>query len=449
MTSANIYFPLAGLLVCPRLFALVYDQFRLTARLLQVTRMLLAAFLIFNTIALVILVVLMLSFFATFRKVPKCTIANDQLPSISVVVPVRNEETKVARCLESLARQDYPNFEIIAIDDKSTDLSGRIIAEIAARFPNIKVIQGRDSRPGWLGKCNALHHGSPHAKGDWLVFSDADTFHHPNSIRDAVGAAINYKVDMISFMPVQELYSFGERAIMPTLLGSFLMGDPTNSINDPKSPRSYAYGQYIMVRRTTYDAIGGHESVKDQILDDISIGRATKEKGFSVTACDGRPLYTVRMYTNFSELWSGWTKNAFALINCSIGSLIGLVVLLNICLLAPFLTIAGAIVAPQTVSDSVPLPVLWSLLAVQFTCMLIWYVRSTVFYKGLNPLHFFLLPLGAILVSALYINSAYCFLTGRQVKWKGRDYSVDSTQRVTTSFESAPALAEHTVSQKS
>jgi len=110
--------------------------------------MLFVAFLIINTLALVVLVALMLSFFATFRKVPRCAIANDQLPLISVIVPVRNEETKVARCLESLIGQDYPRFEIIVIDDKSTDCTGQIIAEIAARFPSIRVIQGRDSRPG-------------------------------------------------------------------------------------------------------------------------------------------------------------------------------------------------------------------------------------------------------------------------------------------------------------
>lgn len=399
--------------------------------------MLLIAFLIFNTITLLALAALMHSFFATFRTVSQCAIPSDQLPSISVIVPVRNEETKVARCLESLAKQDYPEFEIVVIDDKSTDSSGQIIADLAERYPGIKVVQGRESRPGWLGKCNALHHGSPQAKGEWLVFSDADTFHHPNSLRDAVGAAIQYKVDMISFMPVQELYSFGERIVMPTLLGSFLMGDPTNSINDPKSSRSYAYGQYIMVRRSTYDAIGGHESVKDQILDDISIGRVTKEQGFSVTACDGRPLYTVRMYTNFSELWSGWTKNAFALINCNLLSLICIVVLLNLCLTGPFVTFALAVLAPDAISSSLPLPVVWSFLAVQFTCMIYWYARSTMFYKGLSPLYFMFLPLGALSVSALYINSAYCFLTGRQVKWKDRDYSVDSSQRVKTKFESA------------
>ncbi len=411
--------------------------------------MLIAAFVVFTTILLVTLVVLMLSFFATFRTIPKGTIANEQLPSISVVIPVRNEEGKIARCLESLAGQDYPNFEIIVIDDKSTDSSGRIIAEIASRFPFIKVIQGRESRAGWLGKCNALHHGSPQAKGDWLVFTDADTFHHPNSLRDAVGAAIHYKIDLISFMPVQELYSFGERVIMPTLLGSFLMGDPTNSINDPKSSRAYAYGQYFMVKRTTYDAIGGHESVKDQILDDISIGRVTKEKGFSVTACDGRPLYAVRMYTNFSELWSGWTKNAFALINCNVVSLTGLVLILNVCALAPFVSFAAAAFNPTTVSALLPQPILWLLFAVQMTCVTIWYVRSTVYYKGLNPLYFLLLPLGAVLVSALYINSAYCFLTGKQVKWKGRDYSVDTTQRVKTALDSPQITGEPQFTPKS
>jgi len=394
--------------------------------------MLLTIFLILNTALLLLLVVLMFSFFATFRKVGKCRIESEQLPTISVIVPVRNEETKIARCLNSLAVQDYPNFEIVVIDDKSTDDSGRIIAEIASQYQNIKVIPGRENRPGWLGKCNALHHGSPHARGEWLVFSDADTYHHPNSLRDAVGAAIEYKADMISFMPVQELYSFSERIVMPTLLGSFLCGDPTNSINDPKNPRSYAYGQYIMVRRTTYDAIGGHESVKDQILDDISIGRVTKENGFAVTACDGRPLYTVRMYTSFSELWSGWTKNAFAIINCNIVSLVGLVVLLQLCITGPFVTLAAAVLAPESLAETLPPAALWSLISLQFFCLIYFYARSTVFYKGLSPLYFFLLPLGALSVSALYINSAYCFITGRQVKWKGREYSVDSTQRVKT-----------------
>ncbi|PZM84706.1 MAG: hypothetical protein DKT66_08760 [Candidatus Melainabacteria bacterium] len=408
--------------------------------------MLFAAFLLINTLALFVFVAMMLSFFATFRTVQKCDFTNEKLPSISVVVPVRNEEGKVARCLESLARQDYPNFDIIVINDKSTDSSGQIITELAQKFSNIIVIQGRENRTGWLGKCNALDHGTPHAKGDWLVFSDADTYHHPNSLKDAISTAIKYNVDMISFMPVQELYSFGERLLMPVLIGSFLAGDPTNSINDPKNPRSYAYGQYIMVKRTTYDAIGGHESVKDQILDDISIGRVTKEKGFSVTACDGRPLYTVRMYTNFSELWNGWTKNAYAIINCNMTSLIGIILLLNLWFVAPFVTLAITCVNPRGASHFVPLYMIWEFLALQFACILIWYIKSTAFYKGLNPLYFFLLPIGSILTSAVYINSAYCFVTGRQVKWKDRGYSVDSTQRVKTSFENSAESSETPVS---
>ncbi|MBC7997709.1 MAG: glycosyltransferase [Leptolyngbya sp.] len=392
--------------------------------------MFLIAFLIVHTLIISTLLVLMTSFFATFRKVKRSTLADQNLPSVSVIIPVRNEEGKVRRCLESIAKQDYPNFEVIVIDDKSTDSSGAIIAEVAAANQNFKIVNGRESRPGWLGKCNALDHGYPSANGDWLIFTDADTYHHSNSIRDAISAAIEYKVDLISFMPVQELYSLGERVVMPALLSSFLVGDPNNSINDPSSPRAYAYGQYIGVKKTAYDSFGGHASVKDQILDDISIGKVAKSKGFAVTACDGRPLYTVRMYTSFPELWQGWTKNAFALINCDIKSLIAVILLLHICAVVPILSLILILTNLTYVSQITSVPLSLSLVAAQFILVAVWYFKGALFYKGLKFYDLLLLPAGAVLVSALYLNSAYCFLTGRQVKWKDRDYSVDTTQRV-------------------
>lgn len=393
--------------------------------------MFLIAFLIVHTLIILTLLVLMTSFFATFRTVKRSTLTDQHLPFVSVIIPVRNEEGKIRRCLESIARQDYPHFEVIVIDDKSTDQSASIIADVAASNPNFKVINGRESRAGWLGKCNALDHGYPASSGEWLIFTDADTFHHPNSLRDAISSALHYKVDLISFMPVQELYSLGERVVMPALLSSFLVGDPTNSINDPKSSRAYAYGQYIGVKKSAYDAFGGHVSVKDQILDDISIGRIAKEKGFAVTACDGRPLYTVRMYTGFSDLWKGWTKNAFALINCDIKSLIAVIILLHLCAIVPILSLILIVTNLAYVSQVSSAYTALALVALQFVLVAIWYYKGALFYKGLKFYDFALLPIGTLLVSALYLNSAYCFLTGRQVKWKGRDYSVDTTQRVT------------------
>lgn len=397
--------------------------------------MFLIAFLIVHTLIISTLLVLMTSFFATFRKVKGSTLADQNLPSVSVIIPVRNEEGKVRRCLESIAKQDYPNFEVIVIDDKSTDASGAIIADVAAVNQNFKVVSGRESRQGWLGKCNALDHGYPSATGDWLIFTDADTYHHSNSIRDAISAALEYQVDLISFMPVQELYSLGERVVMPALLSSFLVGDPNNSINDPNSPRAYAYGQYIGVKKTAYDSFGGHASVKDQILDDISIGKVAKSKGFAVTACDGRPLYTVRMYTSFAELWQGWTKNAFALINCDIKSLIAVILLLQLCATAPILSLILILTNLTYVSQISSVPLALSLVTAQFILVAIWYYKGALFYKGLKFYDLLLLPAGGVLVSALYLNSAYCFLTGRQVKWKDRDYSVDTTQRVKNSVD--------------
>jgi chlorobactene glucosyltransferase len=369
-------------------------------------------------------------FFHFFRKAERSRFVDEDLPFISVIVPVRNEERKIARCLKSLLKQNYPKFEIIVIDDRSTDASFQIISQIAQEHKDIKVLSCHETRLGWLGKCNALDFASRHASGTWLVFTDADTYHQPNSLRDALSSAIINGVDLISFMPVQELYSFWERAVMPVLLGSFLLGDPFNKINDPNDPRSYAYGQYILIKSDTYQAIGGHQSVKDQILDDIAIGRVTKSKGFAITAVDGRPLYTVRMYTGLQDLWQGWSKNLYALIECNPVFLIGVLVLLNLGLLAPYV---GLIVLLSMVTTNAPCleaSTIAAMLFFQFALISLWFWRTGLHYKGLQPWHILLVPIGTVALTLLYLYSAFCFITGLKVTWKDRRYSVDTSMRI-------------------
>src|SRR5947208_949111 len=134
---------------------------------------------------------LILAFYAFLRTVPRSKLSDRELPFISVVIPARNEEGKIARCLESLAKQNYPNYEILVIDDRSTDRTGDIIAEIAARYPHIKPLKGKENPDGWIGKCNALNEAVAHASGEWIVFTDADTCHFPNSLRDSVTYALS------------------------------------------------------------------------------------------------------------------------------------------------------------------------------------------------------------------------------------------------------------------
>ncbi|HEY9786454.1 MAG TPA: glycosyltransferase family 2 protein [Candidatus Obscuribacterales bacterium] len=392
--------------------------------------MTLFSFVLLNTIIIVSLAGLTFVFFSRFRRIPEPSLSREQLPFVSVIVPARNEELKIGRCLESLAKQTYQRYEIIVVDDRSVDSTASIIQQIANRYPRINFIKGRETPNGWIGKCNALVQAVPHASGEWLLFTDADTCHTPDSLRYAVDYAITSGTDLVSFMPVQELGSFWERVVMPVLLGSFLVGDPFNTINDPEDDRAYAYGQYILVKREVYEAVGGHFAVKDQILDDIMLARTVKGQGYQLTAADGQPLYSVRMYQNLETLWYGWTKNAYALIECNPGYLAIILSLINVSILGPFLQTSLVLSAIASGEAPANLPWIVICIAIEFGMLAGWYQRTSRHYVGVNWYHFFLLPLGSLTVTALYLTSAYLIHSGNNVLWKGRRYRVNSHKTV-------------------
>lgn len=369
-------------------------------------------------------------FYHLLKPCEKSTLDDKSLPFVSVIVPARNEEGKIARCIDSLLKQDYPNFEVVVIDDRSTDRTGEIIGEFAARDNRIKFVHGKDAPDGWIGKCNALAHAVGYASGDFFVFTDADTYHHPNSLRDSVSYAIVNKIDLLSFLPVQELGSFWERLVMPVLLSSFLLGDPFHTVNDPEAKRAYAYGQYILCRRSSYHAVGGHQSVRDEIVEDHALGRVFKEKGYKVAVADGKTLYRVRMYTDFETLWQGWTKNVYSLIDSNLFNLVFLLIMLNTILLVPYLELAWVIAEWYEGDLSGNLFRLTSLVIVQWIIFAFWWRKTTEHHAGVNWKHFFWIPFGGIAVSVLYIHSAYLVLFGEQVNWKGRRYVVNKQKTI-------------------
>jgi chlorobactene glucosyltransferase len=392
--------------------------------------MLLFGLIMLNSVLVLLLGSLTIVFFAYFLRIKPDELSKENLPFVTVLVPARNEERSIRRCLESLVAQDYPNFEIVVINDRSTDKTGDFIAELTAKYPIIKAVESDDAPPGWIGKCNALVRGVREARGDWYVFTDADTCHKKESLKYAVGFALNKGSDMVSFMPVQELKSFWERLIMPVLLGSFLVGDPLNTINDPEDERAYAYGQYILVKRAVYEAIGGHESVHDQILDDIVIARVAKGKGYQVNAASGMLLYKVRMYTDFESVWHGWTKNAYALIECRPSYLALILSLINAGILFPFIhaLIVGGLFLAGT--NTLSFHIMIGCVVVEMAMLMHWFRQTGRYYEGIKWYHFFLLPFGSIAVTALYLRSAQLVHTRQSVQWKGRSYVVDSTKSV-------------------
>lgn len=369
-------------------------------------------------------------FYHLLRSVERSRLDDKSLPFISVIVPARNEEKKVGRLLASLLKQDYPNYEIVIIDDRSTDRTGGIIASFAEKDARIKFVHGKDAPAGWIGKCNALAHAVGYASGDWFIFTDADTYHHQNSVRDSISYATNNKLDLLSFVPVQELGSFWERLVMPVLLSSFLIGDPFHTVNDPGAKRAYAYGQYIVCRRSSYHAIGGHQSVRDEIVEDHAIARVFKEKGYKIGVADGRTLYSVRMYTDFESLWQGWTKNLYSLIDSRVGNLLFILFMINGVILMPYLELAFVVAGWMEGEVTVNLIRLTSLIAIQYIILAFWYQKTRGHHAGLKWVHFFWLPFGAMAVTALYLHSAYLVLFGATVNWKGRRYVVNTHKTI-------------------
>ncbi len=392
--------------------------------------MILFSLYLLNTFVIGALFLLTYAFYKFLQSTPASQLGDRELPFVSVLVPARNEEAKIGRCLESLIKQDYPNFEIIVIDDRSEDKTGEIIESYAKNDARIRFVKGKDAPEGWIGKCNALAHAVGYASGDWFIFTDADTYHQPNSIRDSVSYALTTKSDLVSFVPLQELGSFWERLVMPVLLSSFLLGDPFHSVNDPESARAYAYGQYIICRRSSYLALGGHQSVRDEIVEDHAIARVFKEKGYKIAVADGKLLYRVRMYTDRESLWQGWTKNLYSLIDSRIGNLLLILTLINCTVVFPYvqiLIVANLFISGESLAS---LANLLALIAAQFIILGFWFCKTSDHLTGISWRNFFILPFGSLAVTVLYFHAAYLVLSGSQVNWKGRKYTVNTSKTI-------------------
>ena len=219
-------------------------------------------------------------------------------PKISVCIPARNEENNIRRSVEAVLRQDYPNFEVIVLDDRSTDATLTLLKEIASRDSRLIPINGSDLPNGWAGKPHALYQASAVASGEWLCFVDADTFLEPNALSAVYAKALETKADLFTIMTRQILGSFWERTVMPRVMTALSVGFSPRKVNDPSRRDAVANGQFIFIKRKIYDAIGGHEKIKDQIVEDKALSENVKWNGHRLVVADGRLVIRPCMYTS-------------------------------------------------------------------------------------------------------------------------------------------------------
>jgi len=231
------------------------------------------------------------------------------VPEVSVIIPARNEEASLATCLESVISQTELPFEFIVVDDHSTDRTREITESFAPKDSRLRVIEAGPLPDGWTGKNNAVTTGARAARGQWLLFTDADTIHLPGSLARALAEAEEHHVDILSYSPEQIAVTFWEMAVLPVVFAELARQYPPSKVSDPNSPIAAANGQYILIRRTAYDAIGGHTAVASEILEDVALAHAFKASGHKIRFRYAADAVRTRMYRNFAQLREGWTKN--------------------------------------------------------------------------------------------------------------------------------------------
>jgi len=300
-------------------------------------------------------------------------------------------------------------YEVIVVDDDSSD-GTRSIAE---SFP-VRVLSADPLPAGWSGKCNAAWTGAKAAKGKWLLFTDADTKHAENSIAAGLGEALKCNAALLSYSPKQEVHSFAEHALMPVIFAELAKTYRPKDVCDPNSPAAAANGQYLLIRRDVYDAVGGHAAVATTILEDVELAKRVKQSGgrlqFRVS-----DVVSTRMYRTFRQMWEGWTKNLALLFPAprvlALKRLLEFVFIVGGAALATWQYIAGETVAATAEA----------VFAVVLTILLVRRIRRAHFHALSNFLAIFGLPLFAILL----LNSDISHKRGK-VRWKGREYGAQS-----------------------
>lgn len=358
------------------------------------------------------------------RLRPRTAPANP--PLVSILVPARNEARRIVRCLRSLCAQNYPRFEVLLLDDDSTDNTRQLAEEVGfSPEGKFRLLTGEPLPPGWTGKSWACHQLARAAAGQYLLFTDADTEHAPTSVATALREARRMGASLLTVWPRQITCSLGEKAVVPLLyiaivgmLPHFLLVLAQRfSRIGARLPRvllrnlAAANGQFLLFRRADYLAIGGHAAVRHHLVEDVALSRLVAlriPEGFRLVNCDGSLLVRCRMYENLRETWDGFTKNCRAAFDAS---------------LATFLVV-GAV---QVAVFFVPFVLLslpgkrWLALA---EVLAILGLRVLYAWRFRGPLLSALLhPFGEIISLGIALNS-WRLSAGRGVDWKGRHYQV-------------------------
>jgi glycosyltransferase involved in cell wall biosynthesis len=331
------------------------------------------------------------------------------LPRVSIIIAARNEERNLAHALESVLRLDYPNLEIIAVNDRSTDATGQILDRLAQNEPRLRPVHVTELPTGWLGKCHALQTGAAAATGEWLLFTDADIVYAPDALRRAVSFAVTGKLDHLAVMP----FMSHAGTVLTMFVGAFTLffamyARPWRA-REPQRPEHIGIGAFNLVRAEAYQRIGGHEPIRLRPDDDLKLGKLIKKNGYRQDIANGNGLVAVEWYSTVPELVRGLEKNSFAGVEYNLLAVIAASVAQLAIIVWPFLALllTGGVT--------------WWLNLACILVMALLYADNARFHS-LPRWHWIAIPFTAVLFQFIIWRATLLTLWRDGIDWRGTHY---------------------------
>lgn len=334
------------------------------------------------------------------------------LPSLSIVVPARNEEADLETALRSLLHLNYPDYEVVAVNDRSTDRTGEImdrIAEEPASPGRLRVVHVRELPPGWLGKVHAMWLGEQQSNSEWILFTDADCIFHPDTLRRALSYATRNNVDHLALFPTMLFRNMGERMMISfaNVMGNLIMR--AWKVRDPNARDHMGVGAFNLMRRSAYVAIGTYEKLRLEVVDDLRLGALVKRMRLHSDVVFGPHLVALHWASGAFGVVRNLEKNLFAFLKFRVSLVIAACCVVGFLCVWPF---AGLALAPG-----------WACAGFAFAIAMIAssYFMTSRFTKA-SPVFFITCPIGALLTMFAVLRSAFVAVRDGGITWRGTKY---------------------------
>ncbi len=342
-------------------------------------------------------------------------------PKVSIILPARNEEAFLPKCLDTLIDQNYSNYEIIVIDDSSEDSTAKIISNYAKQNSKIIPVTARPKPEGWMGKNWACMEGYKKVTGELLLFTDADTKHAKNVISLAVSHLLTFNLDALTAIPKLIPMDFWTKITLPMISTFLHTRFSAVRVNDPSKKTGYFFGSFFIIKKKIYEEVGTHESVKNEIIEDGALGKKVKNSGYKMKMVRGDHLIDAVWARDKSTLWDALKRLMIPLYLQSHGIAVGIFFAVLFLLFMPFPILAySSILAFETLSNSMVF--VSSLIA----SILIYAGAVIEVKKGLHLklIHAFFGPLGSLVVVLGFLSGLLQAKKDSSISWRGRNYSM-------------------------